>query len=332
MKIKKRYLVPLLLVGTLFLGPRPNYPDLDPEIQDLALSIEEVAPFVQERESKVAHLKPDNEARVIWADSVRQTPYSVVYLHGFSASPMEGDPVHQEFAERYGCNLYLARIADHGLDYGESFANLTPQDMVDSGKEAIAIGKILGEKVILMSCSTGGTLSIYLSAENPEDVHAQILYSPNITLYTSAAKMLTYPWGKQLGLMVEGSHRSLDGMKGEARNYWTTKYRIDGVISLMSLLEKTMTPEIFAKVNQPLMMGYYYKNEDEQDKIVSVPAMLQFFEAAGTPENLKKNVPFPNVGDHVLTSRLKSQDLDDVREKTFQFAVEALGLTPVNTQ
>lgn len=40
----------------------------------------------------MAGLRPDNEARVVWADSIRRTP-CVVFLHGFSASRREGDPV-----------------------------------------------------------------------------------------------------------------------------------------------------------------------------------------------------------------------------------------------
>ena len=41
-------------------------------------------------------VKPENEARIIWQnDSLKnKTEYAVVYLHGFSASQEEGDPVH----------------------------------------------------------------------------------------------------------------------------------------------------------------------------------------------------------------------------------------------
>ena len=35
---------------------------------------------------------------------------SVVYLHGFSASQEEGDPVHYDFAQKFGCNLFLAAL------------------------------------------------------------------------------------------------------------------------------------------------------------------------------------------------------------------------------
>ena len=41
-------------------------------------------------------------------DSLKEkTEYAVVYLHGFSASQEEGDPVHYDFAKKFGCNLFL---------------------------------------------------------------------------------------------------------------------------------------------------------------------------------------------------------------------------------
>ena len=52
-------------------------------------------------------VKPNNEAKIIWADSNhQQTDYAIVYLHGFSASQMEGDPVHRNIAKQFHCNLY----------------------------------------------------------------------------------------------------------------------------------------------------------------------------------------------------------------------------------
>jgi hypothetical protein len=53
--------------------------------------------YVSQQEA--AHkIKPDNEARVIWAnDSLKnKTEYALVYLHGFTASQGEGDPVHRD--------------------------------------------------------------------------------------------------------------------------------------------------------------------------------------------------------------------------------------------
>lgn len=330
MTFKKRYLwlFPSLLLAGLFAGPRPGYPAFNGKLPRLKLKPAELDEYLRKREAAVQKLKPGNESRIIWADSVRKTPYSVVYLHGWSACSHEGDPIHREFAERYGCNLYLPRLAGHGLDDRESFADLTPGDLVESAKEALAIGQVLGEKVILMSCSTGGTLSIYLAAENPEAVHAQLLFSPNIDIYAGASELLTMPWGKHLAEAINGKYFSFTP-KEEAYAYWTTTYRTQGLVSLKSLVETTMTKKTWSKVKQPLFMGYYYKNEEEQDKTVSVEEMHRFFASVSTPAEQKRAVAFPDAGHHVVISGINSNDLASVRRESYRFAEEVLRLKPM---
>ena len=93
-----------------------------------------------------------------------KTAYSIVYLHGFSASQAEGDPVHKNIAAMFGCNLYLSRLAEHGIDTTEPMMNLTADKNWESAKQALAIGKQLGNKVILMGTSTGGTNALQLGS------------------------------------------------------------------------------------------------------------------------------------------------------------------------
>jgi len=319
-----------LLAIVYVAGPRPSYPAYTPTIHAVDYPIALLEKKIAEQEAQIPDLKPDNQARVIWADSLQKTKYSIVYLHGFSASPMEADPIHFEFAKRYGCNMYLARLAQHGIKNQEIFKDLTPKDMIDSAKEAIAIGQLIGEKVIVMSCSTGSTLSAYLAAHNSDKIAAQIMYSPNIDLYDSNSKLLTKPWGLSLlRYMIGGDYRSIK-MPKAAHNYWTMKYRIEGVIALRALVSETMQKEFFTKITQPLFVGYYHKNEKQEDKIISIDAANDFFESVSTPEELKTKVAFPNVNSHVIVSGFQSKDLDDVREKTFQFADEILELEVKN--
>jgi len=174
--LKKRYILPLLLIGFYVLGPRASYPAFDNTLPQMKMgSLNELATFVKQKDADVPNLKALNESSIVWADSIRKTPYSIVYLHGFSASQMEGDPIHREFAARYGCNMYLPLLAGHGMDDEETFVDITPKDWIESAKEALLVGQQLGEKVIVMSCSTGGTLSAYLAAQYPELVDAQII-------------------------------------------------------------------------------------------------------------------------------------------------------------
>jgi esterase/lipase len=318
----------VVLVITFMLGPKPNQVEIDNIPSALEVPLEELSEFVKDTEDATENLKPGNAAEIVWKDSVmEQTPYSIVYLHGFSASHEEGAPLHREMARRYGMNLYLARIDGHGTDEPDPFKTLTVAGMLASAKEAIAIGKLLGEKVIVMSCSTGGTFSLYLAANDP-DIVAQILYSPNIDLYDNTSEVLVMPWGLQLARQItNGNSRSFEA-DTTIKKYWTTTYRLEGLIALKQLLKATMIKETFQAIHQPTFIGYYYKNEVEQDNIISIPKILEMSEQLATPSDQKMVVPFPNVGFHGLNSKYRSQDLASVRKETILFLEEIIGLTP----
>ena len=275
-------------------------------------------------------LKPDNEARILWLnDSLKsKTEYAVVYLHGFSASQEEGDPVHYDFAQKFGCNLYLSRLDAHGVDTMEPLASFTAEGLWNSAKEAYAIGKQLGKKVILMSTSTGGTVALKLAAEYPE-IAGLILLSPNISINDKNAWLLNNHWGLQIAQLVTGKYRTADDTTAIYKQYWNNKYSTSSLVQLEELIETTMKESTFKKVNQPTLLLYYYKDEEHQDDVVKVPAMKRMFTQISTPDNLKRQVAIPNAGDHVLGSYIKSKDIEKVEEECEKFAVDILHLKEI---
>src|SRR5690348_7532510 len=167
--MKKKLLfvcIPIVLLAIVyFSGSKPDAPIYSKTMPSVPSDPASLEQYISQQESK-HKLKPNNEARIVWADSSKKkTEYSIVYLHGFSASQMEGDPIHRDFAKEFGCNLYLTRLADHGIDTTEVLLQFTADRFWESSKEALAIGKAIGDKVILMSTSTGGTTAILLAAE-----------------------------------------------------------------------------------------------------------------------------------------------------------------------
>jgi len=329
--MKKYILIPIcLLIAGYFLGPKKSFKPVNGKIQLLDIPLENLDRYIADKEAKVANIRPDNESRIVWADAIEKTPYSVVYLHGFSATWYEGNGIHQPFAKRYGCNLYLPRLAQHGIKDKDSFSTLTPQEYIDSAKEAIAIGHLLGEKVLVMSCSTGGTLGIYLEAENPDLIDAQFLYSPNIDLAFATSELLTLPWGEQIANSMIGEYRDMSFHNSDTyNNYATAHYKTSGVIGLKALIEETMTSATYNKVSKPYFLGYYYKNEEEQDPVVSVPEMLAFDKLSSTPADQKMVIAFPDVKNHVMVNTEKSEDVASVQRETYRFAEEILGMEQV---
>ena len=314
----------LILIVVYFLGPRPSTPKYTNILPALPVEPPALEQFIQTNEAR-HKLKPDNEARIIWYnDSVKQkTEYAVVYLHGFSASQEEGDPVHYEFAQKFGCNLYLSRLDAHGIDTTEPLGNFTAEGIWNSAKEAYAIGKQLGKKVILMSTSTGGTLAIKLAAEFPE-IAGLILLSPNIAINDPNAWLLNNHWGLQIAHLVTGKHRTVEDTTAIYAQYWNSRYVTKSLVQLEELIESTMKASVFEKVTQPTLLLYYYKDEEHQDPVVKVAAMKRMFKQLGTTESLKRQVAVPNAGDHVIGSYVKSKDVETVQAECEKFAMEIL--------
>lgn len=314
----------LILIVVNFLGPRPAVPKYKKDLPVIPPGSGALEKYISEHEA--AHkLKPDNEARIIWVnDSLKEkTEYAVVYLHGFSASQEEGDPVHTDFSKKFNCNLYLSRLAEHGIDTTEPLAAVTADKLWESAKEAYAIGKQLGEKVILMATSSGGTLALKLAAEYPE-INALILLSPNIAINNSLAWLLNNPWGLQISHLVRGKYNIVDDTTAIYKRYWYNKYRMEGPVQLQELLETTMRSSLFEKITQPVLLLYYYKDEEHQDPVVKVSAMKRMFRQLGTPDSLKREIAVPNAENHVIGSYIKSKDIETVERETERFAKEVL--------
>ena len=319
MRILKIVILSLFALFVIyFLGPKPAKPELNAVLPTI-VSINTLEPYITAMEAP-HKIKPNNQARIIWADSSKtQTEYAIVYLHGFSASQMEGDPVHQNIAKQFHCNLYLARLAEHGIDTTEDLMNLSADQYWESAKLAYAIGKQLGKKVILMGTSTGGTLALQLAANYPE-IAGLILYSPNIKIFDQSAPLLNNPWGLQIGRTVLKSNYVDIKYKDSAYpKYWNKHYRKEAVVALQNLLEATMTEATFKMIHQPTLALYYYKDEAHQDNVVKVSAIQKMMQQIATPSNLKMEMAMSNTGNHVLASPIVSNDIVSVEQATAKF-------------
>ena len=324
-------LVIIVLLIFYLSGPEFPEPNLNCELPSIQLETSEVEAYIKNKESHLK-IKSDNESRIIWASESQKikTRYSLLFLHGFSASWYSGNPVHIDFARRYGMNLYIPLLASHGIDTTDALIDMTPDCLFDSAKEALVIAHKLGEKVILMGTSTGGTLALKLVAEFPELTEGLILYSPNLASNNRAAFLLSKPWGLQIArIILNGKYYvAMTEFDSEYDQYWNGKFRIEAFVHIQQLLEAIVKKEIFTKIEKPVFLGYYYKDTRYQDPIVRVDAMLKMFDQLGTPENLKQKVAFPEAGCHQIASKLHSGAWKELEQASFDFAEEKLGLKP----
>jgi pimeloyl-ACP methyl ester carboxylesterase len=319
-------IITVILCIAYLLGPAPDHPRYDTLLPEIVLSGYKLDSFVQEGESKW-RIKPGNEAKIEWYDSSQKqvTEYAIVYLHGFSASHEEGSPVHRTIAQTFGCNLYLSRLSMHGLDTSEQLLGLTADSYWESAKQALAVGKKLGKKVILMGTSTGGTQALQLAAAYPNDVAGIVLFSPNIAINDPNAWLLNNPWGLQIARLVIGSNYNIaKDTRAVYKKYWNTPYRLEATVQLQEMLETSMKTATFQRITQPLLLLYYFRDAQNQDPVVRVDAMLDMFKQIKTPVSLKREKAMPNTGDHVIGSYLKSGDVDGVIRETEAFLEEVM--------
>jgi esterase/lipase len=321
-----------VLIAAYLAGPKFPKPVLSANLPALRIETADFESYLKHKGAGLK-IKPDNESKVIWAnDSLKnKTPYCLLYLHGFAACWYEGNPVNIDFAHRYGMNLYAPLLASHGIDTTEALIDMTPERLYESAKKALVEAHSLGDKVILMGTSTGATLSLKLAAEFPQLMDGLILLSPNVEINNPAAFLLSKPWGLQIARFVfKGKYRITNpDFASVDCQYWICKQRLESSVYLQQLVEATMTKETFSKVDKPLLLAYYYKDEEHQDPVVKVDAMLNMYDQVKTPASQKQKIAFPEAGTHVIGCQLFSHAWKEVEKANYQFAEEKLGLVPV---
>lgn len=319
-----------VVVLTYFLGPKievPAYAAALPAVPETPAALEA---YVGEKEGK-APTREDNEARIRWNEDIRSpTEYAFVYLHGFAGSYRDGYPVNVNVPEIFGANVYLARWAGHGLRPEEALQTFTPNAAWDDALEALAIGKRLGKKVILMSTSTGGTLAIRLAATFPEEVHALINMGPNVEDDQPGAGLLMSPWGHELAVLASlGSNKKVDHESAEAFQYFDTIYPSRALVDLQILVQTTMTPETFGRVSCPVLTVFYKESFFKKDEHVEVSAFPEVHGQFATPADRKKLIALPTPKTHFVGSDIKSADWMAPQQTIVEFCREVLGMNPL---
>lgn len=311
----------MILAIVYMMGPKLKDQEITIEFPQVPTRLSELQDFVNLREDTVIGLKPGNEAYIVWADSTNKhkTPYSIVYIHGFGASPMEGDPVHRFLASHFGANLFVTRLPEHGIKRENGMEYMSAQALANAAGEAYQIGKSLGDEVIVVGTSMGGALTLLLASQQP-DIKAVAVYSPAIRDYGEKLSAFFNPWMQKIMEMTMMDKKVIhQNREGEKAMYWSEDYHINAYKSLATIMYSNMNESTFIKIKQPLFLAYYYKDNEAQDDVVMVPKMLEMFDQLGSPDDLKQKKAFPNAGDHVIASSITSGDWEGVLFSTIDF-------------
>jgi pimeloyl-ACP methyl ester carboxylesterase len=245
--------------------------------------------WLAEREAQVPGLRPELAKGVRWAGAAGQrTPLALVYLHGFSASRRELSPVLEDLGAALGANVLFTRLRGHGQS-GEALAAARLGEWKADAEEALALGRRLGERVVLVGTSTGGTLATWLAARTP-DLHALVLLAPNFGLKDPASRLLIGPWGLQLARRAVGDHRSWKAVSPEQDRFWTTRYPVQALFPVLALVREVDGIDL-GRLTLPTLVVYA-----ERDEVLSLPRISARYAALGSPRKALAALP----GGHIL--------------------------------
>lgn len=214
-----------VVVAVFLLGPRVP---VDTAIRfDPASIDDDPAAYLSRSEALVEGIRDDTAKQIVFADpqTRARTAIAIVYVHGFSATSGELRPVPDMVAAQLGANIFYTRLTGHGLD-GESLAAASVGDWINDYAEAIAIGRRLGDRVVVMAASTGAALASWAASHDrlTEDLAGMVLVSPNYGIQASGAFFLTQPWAARIVGLAAGPEVGFRPLSERHAAYWTTRY------------------------------------------------------------------------------------------------------------
>ncbi|KAB0682040.1 alpha/beta hydrolase [Aureimonas leprariae] len=238
-------LLVLALGAVWLLGPREPV-DLTLRFDPAALG-GDLDAYLARAEADVPNLRPEAAKEIRWAypASRARTPIALVYIHGFSASKDELRPLPDLVAQRLGANLFLTRLSGHGRN-GAAMAEASVNDWWNDLAEALAIGRRLGERVVVIGNSTGGTLAV-LGASDPElmrDVAGLVLLSPNFGPKDRRSFVLDLPFAREFGPRLFGPEWGATSGDPRIAAVWTERYPTVALLTMGALVRAARTSDI----------------------------------------------------------------------------------------
>jgi alpha-beta hydrolase superfamily lysophospholipase len=259
--------------------------------------------YLRQREAQHPNVRPDLAKTILWNDpgSRAATALSLVYIHGFSASRKDISPVVETLASRLRANAFFTRLAAHGSTIGAEFATVRTQDWLDDAREALAIGRRIGERVILIGTSTGAMLATMAALEdNSPRVAALVLLSPNFGIRDWRAKFISGPLGRVLAQIIIGGEYSFRPDSRGHAEFWTSRYPSQAIVALMDLVNYGRALHL-DNLKVPTLIIY-----TDKDTVIDTKAIQdRFDEITGSPKLL---VDLPEASRHELTGDALAPD------------------------
>ena len=234
----------------------------DPPIDRPPFTRHVIENHIMMAESQIADIRPGLEKSIIWAGKPHhRTRYAIVYIHGFSASKEELRPVPDLIAASLGANIYYSRLTGHGRT-AEAMREATVSAWMQDLVEAFEIGTMIGDQVIILSCSTGGTLVAAGIANDvfSEKLFSTVFFAPNFGLQDHLSQLLTWPMARYWAPLIGGEMQNNAPRNQLHGRYWTTSYPTISLIPMMQLIDMVDDAEL-SKSTVPAL--FYFSPDDK---------------------------------------------------------------------
>jgi esterase/lipase len=273
--------------------------------QQVLLELEE---SLHDQETKFSDIVEGVQKSIRWANGVQQTAVSIVYIHGFSASSKEISPVTEKLADLLGANVFYTRLTGHGRSE-DAMATATVEKWLDDTRQAYEIGQLIGQRVVVISVSTGGTLAAWLATQDfAKDMAANIMISPNFGIKNRSGEIVRWPLGFKLAKWLSGPYREFTPQNELHKKYWTERYPIEAVIPMVKLVDQINALD-YSKVKTPHLMMY-----SPTDQVIRVDRIKETASRMTSAEVTQ--LPYSNSSDpyqHVLAGdACSAQSTDEV--------------------
>jgi len=290
------------ITGLLLFGPRE--PVEGPITFAEANLGDDLDLYLSAREARLNDIIPGVEKRIVWAGAPGvRTTYSIVYLHGFSATSEEIRPVTDNVAEALGANLYYVRFAGHGRG-SDGMLDGSVTAWVDDYAEAVAIGSRLGERVIVIGTSTGATVAALgmFDGRIEQEVAGAIFVSPNFKVANAASGLLTLPLARYWLPTVAGAERSFEPSNELHGQFWTTSYSTLALLPMAASVQAAgLLP--FEQTDVPALFIF-----SDDDSVIDQSVTREVADAWGGPVEIYN--PQMAAGDdpynHVIAGDIQS--------------------------
>ena len=270
--------------------------------------------YLKKTEEHLLDIKEGVAKKIIWANEINQeTPISIVYIHGFTASSEEIRPLPDKIASDLNANLFFTRLTGHGRNPSAMELCSIPNWMRDL-HEAIEIGSRIGEKVILLSSSTGGTISVTSALDKnlSQKILGYIFISPNFGINNKFAGMISWPFSEYWLKLILGKKMKHKPRNDLNKKYWTMSYPTNALIPMAKLVREVNKKD-YSTVKKPAL--FYFSMED---KVVNPHKIREFITKWGG-NSTTKIVKLSNKDDkfsHVLAGDIISPNQTDHAKKT----------------